>query len=116
MIALRSLRTSVSTVLVRPSFSFPACFRRTLHRAMASPLTADELAAAAQLPIPWPGSRTYEGAIQALNSLQSNAAFIEAKRKAGPQFVDGLPVEIENLKRAGHQVGSRANTARKESS
>jgi folylpolyglutamate synthase len=71
-------------------------------RAMAS--SSQNSAEVSQQPIPWPGARTYEGAIEALNSLQSNAAFIEAKRKAGPQFVDGLPMEVENLTRIGHQV------------
>ena len=49
--------------------------------------------------------RSYAAAIDALNSLQSNAAVIDAIRKSGttngePQMVEG----VEDLKRIGYTV------------
>jgi folylpolyglutamate synthase len=49
--------------------------------------------------------RSYSAAIDALNSLQSNAAVIEAIRKAGPPNGEAQMAEgIEYLKRIGYTV------------
>lgn len=66
--------------------------------------TADAacLAAAAQAPTPWPGPRTYAGAITALNLLQSNASMLDARRAEGPRFDDRIPAEVDSLRRIGY--------------
>ena len=98
------LRRSLLAISVR-SAHFP--FRSySVRPRMSSTAAAASHTDTAQEAVPWPGPRTYESAIEALNSLQSNAAYVEAKRKAGPQFVDGLPLEIENLHRIGHKVST----------
>lgn len=54
--------------------------------------------------------RTYSQAIELLNSLQSNAAVIEAIRKSGGKGGEAQVLEsLEYLKRIGYQV-STANS------
>ena len=48
-------------------------------------------------------ARTYDDAIDALNSLQSNAATIEALRKSGGRLLDfAIPEMVEYLERIGY--------------
>jgi folylpolyglutamate synthase len=50
-------------------------------------------------------SRTYRDAIDALNSLQSNAATLEAVRASGGKSSDlAIPEMIEYLRRIGYEV------------
>lgn len=50
-------------------------------------------------------SRTYDDAIDALNSLQSNAATIEALRKSGGRLLDfAIPEMVEYLERIGYST------------
>ncbi|KAJ9473952.1 Folylpolyglutamate synthase [Pseudozyma hubeiensis] len=50
-------------------------------------------------------ARTYDDAIDALNSLQSNAATIEALRKSGGRLLDfAIPEMVEYLERIGYST------------
>ena len=52
-------------------------------------------------------SRSYSAAIDALNSLQSNAAVIDAIRKSGTTNGEAQMVEgVEYLKRIGYTVST----------
>ncbi|SAM84492.1 related to tetrahydrofolylpolyglutamate synthase (met6+) [Ustilago bromivora] len=52
-------------------------------------------------------SRTYDDAIGALNSLQSNAATIEALRKSGGRLLDfAIPEMVEYLERIGYNTSN----------
>lgn len=52
-----------------------------------------------------PSARTYDDAIDALNSLQSNAATIEALRKSGGRLLDfAIPEMVEYLERIGYST------------
>ncbi|SPO28116.1 related to tetrahydrofolylpolyglutamate synthase (met6+) [Ustilago trichophora] len=64
---------------------------------MSAPIQAESSTAAAAAP------RTYDDAIDALNSLQSNAATIEALRKSGGRLLDfAIPEMVEYLQRIGY--------------
>lgn len=61
---------------------------------------------------PSSSGRSYVDAINLLNSLQSNAAVIEAIRKGGGKSGDQLMEEmVEYLTRIGYQVSSRSHAA-----
>lgn len=50
-------------------------------------------------------TRTYKDAINCLNTLQSNAATLEASRASGGKLVKvAIPETIEYLKRIGYAV------------
>lgn len=50
-------------------------------------------------------TRDYDGAVQALNSLQSNFAAVEAVRKLGPgRNSMSIPQMIENVRQLGYEV------------
>ena len=50
-------------------------------------------------------SRDYNGAVQALNSLQSNFSIVEAIRKSGPGWNKlAIPEMIEWVRRIGYEV------------
>lgn len=52
-----------------------------------------------------PATRTYAEAVDALNSLQSNAATIEAVRKSGGKSGHvQLAEQLEYMRRVGYQV------------
>lgn len=49
--------------------------------------------------------RSYNDAIDCLNSLQSNAAALEASRTSGGRLVEfAIPEMVESLKRIGYNV------------
>lgn len=77
-------------------FSRPANFNlRPAHR----PAVFLRMASSSSSP-----QRSYSAAIQALNTLQSNAATIAATRAAGGKYNDWLiPEMVEYLQRAGHR-------------
>lgn len=50
-------------------------------------------------------TRTYKDAVDCLNSLQTNAAVLEASRASGGKLVKtAIPETIEYLKRIGYSV------------
>ncbi|GAK66085.1 folC bifunctional protein [Moesziomyces antarcticus] len=79
-----------------PSIVASASPLRT-SRAMSSAQAESSSAATAT------STRTYDDAIEALNSLQSNAATIEALRKSGGRLLDfAIPEMVEYLERIGY--------------
>lgn len=79
--------------------------------ASAPPLPTAGIAASTAAPAAKNGAgtgRSYADAIEALNTLQSNAAVIEAIRKSGGRLNDfAIPEMVEYLTRIGHQVNSQ---------
>ncbi|PWZ03693.1 FolC bifunctional protein [Testicularia cyperi] len=81
------------------------------HTAFLSPLTVRKLKTMAAITsdsgsmfTPANATRSYDDAIEALNSLQSNAATIEAIRKSGGRMNDfAIPEMLEYLARIGYQ-------------
>ena len=58
-------------------------------------------------------TRSYSEAVEQLNSLQSNAATIEALRAAGGRLNDlAIPEMVEYLERIGYSVSSLCQIAR----
>ena len=60
-------------------------------------------------------TRSYREAIDCLNSLQSNAATLEALRAAGGRMNDlAIPEMVEYLQRIGYSVSDGASLSRYE--
>ena len=57
-------------------------------------------------------TRTYQDAVELLNSLQSNAAALEAARASGGRSEFAIPEMLEYLGRIGYSVRIRVDGVR----